>query len=100
MIALAGANRYFILDEPTNGLDPLAVFGVKKLVQLNKDNGCGALISSHVLDMVEKIADNILILKNGHIAFNGTLEELKSQWPQGMALDEIYYNIFSSEKAV
>ena len=95
MIAFLSASDYLIIDEPTNGLDPLSVFGIKKLLAQYKEQGRGVLVSSHMLDFVEKIAVNILILKKGKIAFAGTVKELMERWP-GKGLDEIYYHLFTS----
>jgi len=94
--AWLGAQSCVIIDEPTNGLDPIAVFGVKKIMQARRENGVGTLISSHVLDLVEKIADDLIILREGRIAFAGSLGALSAQWP-GKSLDEIYYLIFTNE---
>lgn|SRR5690554_1581803 len=93
LAAFLGAYNYLIIDEPTNGLDPVAVFGVKKLLLSYKEQGKGVLVSSHILDFVEKIAQNVIILKNGTVAFAGKVQELLDSHP-GMQLDEIYYNIF------
>lgn len=95
MIAFMSASNYLVIDEPTNGLDPLSVFGVKKLLAQRKEQGQGALISSHMLDFVEKIAANIIILKKGRLAFAGTVKELMERW-SGKGLDEIYYHLFTS----
>lgn len=94
MIAFLSASQYLIIDEPTNGLDPVSVFGVKKLIAQCEKQGRGVLISSHILDFIEKIAQNIIILKNGTVAFAGTISGLLERWP-GKCLDEIYYQIFT-----
>lgn len=97
MIALLGQNRFIILDEPTNGLDPLAVFGLKKIVQAKKESGSAVLLSSHILDFVEKLVDGIIILKQGAIRYCGTLTELHSQWPKSKSLDEIYFGMYTED---
>jgi len=95
MIAFLSASDYLIIDEPTNGLDPLSVFGIKKLLAQYKEQGKGVLVSSHMLDFVEKIAADIIILKKGTLAFAGPVKELMEHWP-GKSLDEIYYHLFTS----
>lgn len=99
MIAFLSAFNYLVIDEPTNGLDPLSVFGVKKLITQHKEQGKGVLISSHILDFIEKIAQNIIILKKGSVAFAGRIQELLERWP-GKSLDEIYYHIFTNSDFV
>ncbi len=93
MIALIGAPPFIIIDEPTNGLDPLAVFGLKKILARRRQEGKGALVSSHMLDFVERIAREVVILKKGTVAFAGTVERLFLEFPD-KRLDEIYYHLF------
>ncbi|NLD99414.1 MAG: ABC transporter ATP-binding protein [Fibrobacter sp.] len=95
MIAFLSAVNYLVIDEPTNGLDPIAVFGVKKLLTRCKEEGRGVLVSSHILDFIEKIAQNIIILNKGSLAFAGSVQGLLQKSP-GKSLDEIYYDIFTS----
>lgn len=96
IIAMMSASKYMIIDEPTNGLDPLAVFGLKKLAGAFREQGRGALISSHMLDFVEKIAEYIIILNKGTLAFAGKVNELMERYP-GKPLDEIYFHIFAND---
>ena len=98
LIAFIGEGKYRIIDEPTNGLDPLAVFGIKKLLTSCKEQGKGVLVSSHMLDFIEKIAQNIIILKGGTVAFAGKVQDLLKSRP-GMQLDEIYFNIFTDNSS-
>lgn len=93
MIALAGNPRFIVVDEPTNGLDPLAVFGLKKILSRRCDEGRGALVSSHMLDFTERISRDVVILKHGRAVFAGTVQELFYAHP-GKRLDEIYYDLF------
>lgn len=93
MIAFTGDPAFLIIDEPTNGLDPLATFGLKKMLSRRAENGKGALVSSHMLDFVERVARDVLILKNGGTVFAGTVENLLAAYPEKQ-LDEIYYTLF------
>jgi ABC-type multidrug transport system ATPase subunit len=95
MIAFLSAKRYLIIDEPTNGLDPLAIFGLKKLLLQYTSEGMGVLVSSHMLDFVEKVASSIIILRKGTQIFAGKVTSLLEQNP-GKQLDEIYYDMFTS----
>ena len=83
-----------VLDEPTNGLDPLSVYGLKKIVQAKKASGTGALIASHILDFVEKTADDCILLCAGEASFAGSLAQLKTAHP-GATLEEIYFSLFN-----
>lgn len=96
MIAFLSASRFLVLDEPTNGLDPASVYGVKQLVSAFRQERIGTLVSSHVLDFVEKLADVVIILKKGNSLFCGTLDQLRDRWP-GKALDEVYFSLFTGD---
>lgn len=65
-----------ILDEPTNGLDPQAVIHLKELIQKEKQKGKTILVTSHIMQFVEEVADNIVYLLEGKIYFKGSIAEL------------------------
>lgn len=76
--ALIGKPPILILDEPTNGLDPVGIHEIRTLVRsLPAKYDCTVLVSSHLLSEIELMADDIGILNHGHLLFEGTLEELK-----------------------
>jgi ABC-2 type transport system ATP-binding protein len=74
--AIAHGPKLLVLDEPTNGLDPLARQRMIQLVREIRDAGdMRLLISSHLLRDVDETCDEVLILKDGHIAAICNLEE-------------------------
>lgn len=76
--ALIGHPPILILDEPTNGLDPVGIHEIRTLVRsLPEKYDCTVLVSSHLLPEVELMADDIGILNHGRLLFEGTLEELE-----------------------
>lgn len=76
--ALIGKPPILILDEPTNGLDPVGIHEIRTLIRsLPQQFDCTVLVSSHLLSEVELMADNIGILNHGHLLFEGTLDELR-----------------------
>lgn len=78
--ALIGRPPILILDEPTNGLDPVGIHEIRTLIKsLPKQYDCTVLVSSHLLPEVELMADDIGILNHGHLLFEGTMEELRVQ---------------------
>jgi len=91
-IAYLGRIKFAVLDEPTNGLDPLAVFGLKKIIQVKKEQGIGTLLASHILDFLETTTDDILLLKHGTMLRHGALETVMSE---GKSLEEIYCSLFN-----
>ncbi|MBT8264108.1 MAG: ABC transporter ATP-binding protein [Eudoraea sp.] len=66
-----------ILDEPTTGLDPAALIQLKKLIRQEKEQGKTILITSHIMQFVEEVADDIIYLLEGSIYFKGNIAELK-----------------------
>lgn len=71
-----------ILDEPTNGLDPQAVIHLKELIRQEKQKGKTILVTSHIMQFVEEIADNIVYLLEGKIYFKGSIAELMKMTDQ------------------
>lgn len=72
-------NDLIILDEPTTGLDPIALIYLKELIEKEKSKGKTILITSHIMSFVEEISDEIVFLLDGKIYFKGTIQELKTQ---------------------
>ncbi|MEI8278589.1 MAG: ABC transporter ATP-binding protein [Bacteroidota bacterium] len=66
-----------ILDEPLSGLDANAVILVKELLQVLKQEGKTIFYCSHMMDVVEKVSDRIILIDKGNIIANGTFEELR-----------------------
>ena len=78
--ALIGKPPILILDEPTNGLDPVGIHEIRALIRsLPEKFDCTVLVSSHLLSEIELMADHIGILNHGHLLFEGTLKKLKNQ---------------------
>ena len=78
-VALSHDAKLLILDEPTNGLDPVGIHEIRTLIRsLPQKYDCTVLVSSHLLPEVELMADDIGILNHGHLLFEGTKEELKT----------------------
>jgi len=71
-----------ILDEPTTGLDPRALIRLKELILKEKNNGKTILITSHIMQFVEEMADEILYLLEGEIYFKGSIQKLLEQTKQ------------------
>ena len=81
-----------ILDEPLTGLDPQSSFALKQIMKERTKEGKSVLFSTHVLEVAEKLCDEIAIINKGHIIYNGTLEALKSEHPES-SLEEIFLEV-------
>jgi ABC-2 type transport system ATP-binding protein len=73
--------RLLVLDEPANGLDPAGIRDMRALVKRLAGTGLTVLLSSHHMDEVEEICDNVTIMREGAVAFHGTIDALRSQAP-------------------
>lgn len=71
-----------ILDEPTSGLDPLSLIKLRELIGQEKAEGKTILITSHIMNFVEEVADSIVFLLEGKIYFQGTIDQLKTSTRQ------------------
>ncbi len=79
-LALIPVPDLLVLDEPADGLDPLAVIELReRLLELRQETSLSILLSSHLLADVEQVADRICILHEGHAVFTGNTEELETE---------------------
>jgi ABC-type multidrug transport system ATPase subunit len=76
--ALLGDPEALILDEPTNGLDPLGIAQMRDLIKMIAQKGITILIASHLLDEVQKICSNVAVLSKGRKLFDGEVSEVLS----------------------
>lgn len=78
--ALLGRPPLLILDEPTNGLDPVGIHEIRSLIRsLPEKLGCTVLVSSHLLPEIELMADDVGILNRGRLLFEGSMEKLREE---------------------
>ncbi len=74
--ALVHDPGHLILDEPTNGLDVMATRALRELILQLRDEGRCILFSSHVMQEVANLCEDVVVIGGGHVRFQGTLEEL------------------------
>ena len=75
--ALLGDPKILLLDEPLNGLDPVAQGAFRILLRQLADRGSSVVISSHTLSDLERIADEFVLMHHGRIVANGPLNEIE-----------------------
>lgn len=78
-MALAREPELLILDEPTNGLDPAGIEEIRSLIIHLAQQGITIMVSSHLLDEIDKMASVLGIINNGTLIFQGSREELSGQ---------------------
>jgi ABC-2 type transport system ATP-binding protein len=86
---LLHAPRLVMLDEPLSGLDPRASRTLKDLLREHADAGGGVLVSTHLLDVAERLCDRVVILDRGRKKAEGSLEELRGG-REGATLEELF----------
>ncbi|MCF6514633.1 ATP-binding cassette domain-containing protein [Lactobacillus sp. S2-2] len=78
--------KFIILDEPFSGLDPVNADLLMQAIFEAKADGASIIFSSHNMANFEEVCDNLVMLKNGRVVLNGTIEEVKGQFKK----DHIY----------
>jgi len=77
--ALCHNPRVLVLDEPLNGLDPLARAEMIALFRAVAEQGCYVIISSHILHEVDAISDQVVLLSNGYVVAEGQIRDVRSE---------------------
>jgi ABC-2 type transport system ATP-binding protein len=101
-VALAGAlvhdPRLIILDEPLTGLDAVSARTVKGLLQARVRGGCTVIMTTHILEVAERMADRIGVIAAGRLVAEGTLAELRQQNGQGeSSLEDLFVALVETE---
>jgi ABC-2 type transport system ATP-binding protein len=100
-LALAGAlihePRVMILDEPLTGLDAAAARQVKDLLVARAKSGVCVILTTHILEIAERIAERISIIRRGRIVAQGTMAELRESAGAGATLEDIFLEITREE---
>ena len=87
--------KLLILDEPINGLDPMGIKEIRNLLlSLSKEHGITILISSHILSEISQIADRIGFIKNGEMAEQVSMKEIRRE---NIDLEEYFMSHFLNE---
>ena len=104
-VALAGAlihePRLIILDEPLTGLDAGSARQVKSVLQGLVAGGVTVIMTTHILEVAERMADRIGIIAKGRLIAEGTLDELRARASEGgMTLEDIFLEVVAGEAHV
>ncbi|PKR81126.1 copper ABC transporter ATP-binding protein [Brumimicrobium salinarum] len=91
-------SQIIILDEPTTGLDPVALLNLKELIAEEKAKGKTILVTSHIMSFVEGIADEIVFLLEGKIYFKGSIQQLREKTNE-VDLEHAIANILKENNA-
>lgn len=92
-ISLVHDPEIIIFDEPTNGLDVITARTVMDFLREEKARGKTIIISTHIFDLVEKLADRVGFIMKGRLVREGTLESLTRE----KSLEEVFFEIYLNE---
>jgi sodium transport system ATP-binding protein len=76
--ALIHNPKHVILDEPTNGLDVMATRALRAIIRNLKEAGKCVLFSSHIMQEVDALCDDVIVISQGKVKFDGTIDHLRS----------------------
>ncbi|MFD1464577.1 ABC transporter ATP-binding protein [Lapidilactobacillus mulanensis] len=82
----------WILDEPMQGLDPQAAYNLKQLMKSHAQRGKTVIFSTHVLDTAQQLCDDLAILRQGELIYNGSVDDLLATEPD-QSLETIYLHL-------
>ena len=92
-IALLNNPSLLILDEPTNGLDPIGIGELRNLIRSFPQQGITVILSSHILSEVQLIADDIGIIANGKLGYEGKMQHSEK-------LEELFLKVVEESREV
>jgi ABC-2 type transport system ATP-binding protein len=84
--ALVHDPELIILDEPLSGLDPVGIDAIGKVLVDQAHAGCCVIFSSHQLDQVEELCEQVTIVDHGHLVVTGTVDELATSGPRRLVV--------------
>jgi len=87
--AMLNDPEVLILDEPTNGLDPMGIIQIREIIHTIASGGTTIILASHLLDEVEKVCSHVIVLKNGKSLYSGTTS--------GMTDSRPYYEVAAAD---
>lgn len=91
--ALVHDPRVLVLDEPTVGLDPRSARLIKDLLRQMADRGAAVFLSTHILEIAERMCDRIGIINQGRLIAVGTMDQLRSLSAGQTSLEDIFLNL-------
>ncbi|WP_342422804.1 ABC transporter ATP-binding protein [Paenibacillus sp. FSL E2-0178] len=92
-LALSRRARLYMLDEPIGGVDPVARTKILNALMEFYEEDSSILISTHLVNDIERIFDEVIFLKNGEIVLQREVEELRLE--RGKSIDELFREVFA-----
>jgi len=93
-VAVLGNPSLLILDEPTKGLDPVNRKLLLDIVEKHKEQGAAVIYITHLMEEVERLADRLFIIKDGHAEAYGTVKEVKKKFG-ATSIEDVFVSIYN-----
>jgi ABC-2 type transport system ATP-binding protein len=98
--ALIHRPQLFLMDEPFEGVDAVGARLMKDILLEQVHRGATVFLTSHVLEVVERLCDRLAIINRGKVVLQGTLPELRAQAEEGAgSLEDIFVHVIGAERA-
>ncbi len=97
-VAIMGDPKLLILDEPTKGLDPVNRKLLLDIVDDLQQKGVAVIYITHLMEEVERLADRLLILKDGKARAYGTVEKVKQEF-KSKSIEDIFVSIYKEKSS-
>jgi ABC-2 type transport system ATP-binding protein len=97
-VALLPAPKLLFLDEPFEGIDAVASRQIKELLHNFVTHGGTVFLTSHIIEIVERLADHIGIINRGTLVAQGSIEELRRANTAGSSLEEIFIHLVGGDE--
>ena len=85
--------KLYLLDEPIGGVDPATRDYILHTIIHNYDPEAAVVISTHLIQDVEKVLDSVIFIQNGHIILRSTVDQIRSEH-EGKSVDEVFREVF------
>lgn len=95
-VAVIGNPSLLILDEPTKGLDPVNRKLLIDIVEKHKEQGTAVIYITHLMEEVERLADRLLIIKDGRAEAYGTVKEVKRKF-KATSIEDVFVSIYNKK---
>jgi len=97
--ALIHRPRVFLMDEPFEGVDAVGARLMKDILQEQVHHGATVFLTSHVLEVIERLCDRVAIINRGKVVTQGTMSELRARENEGgSTLEDIFVNLIGAER--
>ncbi|MDR0316241.1 MAG: ABC transporter ATP-binding protein [Treponema sp.] len=92
ILVMSRKAQLYLLDEPIGGVDPAARDYILNTILANYNKNAAVLISTHLIQDVEQVLDDIIFLKNGKVALEGSADDIRAE--KNMSIDSLFREVF------